>query len=1397
MKALVNEIVATLRHRLKSLGVVVSEFTGDSHLTRKEVELSQILVCTPEKWDVATRKEDHKIPEDKLKLVIIDEVHLLNDSRGPVLETLVARLKERIREDKERNGCRMVGLSATLPNYQDVGQFLGVPSKNIFYFDGSFRPVPLSLEYVGITERKRFKQMILTKEILYRKVMERVKHSQILIFVHSRKNCLRTGQELKEMAFADDLLSLFVGDLTESKQILKTQKDSFVNPDLAELVEYGIGIHHAGLERNDRNLVEDLFADKHLAVLISTATLAWGVNLPAKTVIIKNTQVYSPELGRWTELNMQDLLQMLGRAGRPFFDKEGEGIIITSSEELRMYLSLTNEQLPIESQLLAHLPEILNSEISLGNVTDLKTALTWLDQTYFALRLEKNPKFYEMKNNSSPDKSTLLKYKLNLIHSSAVHLEQHGMVRYDRNRGMFESTPEGKIASEFYIKCNTLKNYSENLTEDLNSIDLLKVFTMADEFQYVTNREEELPELEKLKSSVPYPVKGTLEQPSAKINILLQCYIGGISLEGYALAADMVYISQNGQRLFRAMYQIALKKNLGQLSLRVLEFCKMVEQRMWSVQSPLRQFMDLPEKLFRRIEQQEHLTWDHLHSMSAEQLAVVIKNEKLSRKIHKFLRLFPKLDINVYVQPVTRGQVKVQIELTQKFHWNYDLHGGSLFFWIFVLDVDEESLIFAEQIYIKPNKKEMSFDFMLPLLEPLQPHYFIKVVSDNWLNCQTTIPLLFTSLILPKKFPAPSEIETEKVLSLADLLRQKERQSSDQTDSSARELAANFLFKNQIFVLNVLQSNLFEEIWNSYQSMFIGANSNSGKFVLSLLSVIKLASNDPERESRSLLLFPDETAMNQKLEMISRLCGMLQCGNYILSGNVARDIKGFKKKNNFLILSTAQNFDKFTRNPNRRAGQLKKIKLVIISQLEAMNLSCGGIFETTLIRLRYLFSQMELKVRFIALATSVANYTDLTDFLGIEPAMTFNSHPSILNNFINLLFYSFAAVDPTPRFVSMAKQFYRMLKINSFRQKLSVAYVDSLKSAKILLSNLVKHLAKDRIFLKNESLALTSLSSQVSDVYLKFFLDNCCAYLHSHQPLAIRTKILDLFRSGEIRVLVVTKGLFREVSFPHRVDISVTFDSDHFSLMDHLTILGKNNRILYSQDAFKTLTEDIDFSKDLLSQIQDLPFSSSLCNSLLSGQNLKSIILSKTSRKEFLKRSLFEPVPVESNLLENLIEALNSEIVSEVIGSKHGSIDWLTWSFLYRRITANPNYYDLSSRSTDELSEFLSEIVENNVQDLEKNHCVLVEDDVNLQADNLGVIASYYGIRVESMGIFANVVGDGVSWEGLFETFASLPEFEDPQTRSLCLMNQEITKQLYSQTRFKLFDPTNPEAGIK
>lgn len=105
------------------------------------------------------------------------------------------------------------------------------------------------------------------------------------------------------------------------------------------------------MSRYDRENVESLFADGHIRVLVSTMTLAWGVNLPAHTVIIKGTQLYNPEKGAWVEISLLDVMQMMGRAGRPQFDTVGEGIIITGYNELNYYLSLTTIQLPIESQV--------------------------------------------------------------------------------------------------------------------------------------------------------------------------------------------------------------------------------------------------------------------------------------------------------------------------------------------------------------------------------------------------------------------------------------------------------------------------------------------------------------------------------------------------------------------------------------------------------------------------------------------------------------------------------------------------------------------------------------------------------------------------------------------------------------------------------------------------------------------------------------------------------------------------------------------------------------------------------------------------------------------------------------------------------------------------------------
>lgn len=157
MRSLVQEMVGNFGKRLASYNLTVSELTGDHQLSREQIAATQIIVCTPEKWDIITRKGGDKTFTQLVRLVIIDEIHLLHDERGPVLECIVARTIRNIETTQE--DVRLVGLSATLPNYQDVATFLRVKNdKGLFYFDNSFRPVALEQQYIGVTEKKAIKR---------------------------------------------------------------------------------------------------------------------------------------------------------------------------------------------------------------------------------------------------------------------------------------------------------------------------------------------------------------------------------------------------------------------------------------------------------------------------------------------------------------------------------------------------------------------------------------------------------------------------------------------------------------------------------------------------------------------------------------------------------------------------------------------------------------------------------------------------------------------------------------------------------------------------------------------------------------------------------------------------------------------------------------------------------------------------------------------------------------------------------------------------------------------------------------------------------------------------------------------------------------------------------------
>ena len=260
------------------------------------------------------------------------------DERGAVIESVVARLHRTV--EIRQKQVRIVALSATLPNYEDVATFLHVPPTGLFFFGPEHRPVPLEQQFLGLQLPKNDRQQRERKmnEACYDVVVDSIRRGyQVMVFVHSRKGTSDTASALAELALDDGTLeSLFYtkgkdGPNGEAYRRYCDRVNKSRNREVGLHFENGIGIHHAGMLRGDRKLTEQMFNDGAIKVLCCTATLAWGVNLPAHSVVIKGTEVYNPEKGGIVDLSILDVQQIFGRAGRPQFDSSGEATMIVSS----------------------------------------------------------------------------------------------------------------------------------------------------------------------------------------------------------------------------------------------------------------------------------------------------------------------------------------------------------------------------------------------------------------------------------------------------------------------------------------------------------------------------------------------------------------------------------------------------------------------------------------------------------------------------------------------------------------------------------------------------------------------------------------------------------------------------------------------------------------------------------------------------------------------------------------------------------------------------------------------------------------------------------------------------------------------------------------------------------
>ena len=311
--------------------VTVGISTGDYDKADPWLQRYDIIVTTNEKADSLLRHRAKWM--DEITLVVADEVHLLNEAeRGPTLEIVLARLMQ------VNSNIQILALSATINNVDEIADWLKCQ-----YVITEWRPVTLK-EGVLLNEEIQFKDGDArkiekkTRNPIINLVLNTIKSGgQALVFTSTRKNSASVAKQISE--YTVEVLSKPMRRTLEheAEHILNTGERTRLSENLADLVRCGTAFHHAGLAGAHRKAIEDLFREGKIKALTATPTLAFGVNLPARTVVIQDYRRYEVGYGYYP-IAVLEYKQMAGRAGRPKYDKVGESILIAKTADEADYL---------------------------------------------------------------------------------------------------------------------------------------------------------------------------------------------------------------------------------------------------------------------------------------------------------------------------------------------------------------------------------------------------------------------------------------------------------------------------------------------------------------------------------------------------------------------------------------------------------------------------------------------------------------------------------------------------------------------------------------------------------------------------------------------------------------------------------------------------------------------------------------------------------------------------------------------------------------------------------------------------------------------------------------------------------------------------------------------------
>ncbi|KAK9806413.1 hypothetical protein WJX73_003409 [Symbiochloris irregularis] len=522
-RALVQERVKDWQGRFRHMSLECKELTGDTGmLDVHELDNADIICTTPEKFDAVTRKR-----QDQGGMRFLGEVGLLPIAR-----------------------VRFIAISATVPNIQDLGSWLEVPSGGVMVFGDELRPVKLRTVVKGYAPTKTdflFEKRL--NDYLLGVIQEHSQQKPTLVFCSSRKGVADTALHIAK----------------------------------------------------DRAAVEDLFRSRMLAVLCTTSTLAMGVNLPAHLVIIKGTRLWAgaQEDGAskgFKEYDRSACLQMIGRAGRPQFDNEGVAVIMTASNNVRRYNTLALGQELLESQLQGPMAEHLNAEIVLRTVTDVSQAIMWVCSTFMYIRVKQNPSFYGMPANLHTARSIEGALKDRVIMSTLRDLAQHGLVEMDDQAFSFTSTEPGRLMAHHYIRLKTMIAITA-LDSHASMPDLLMLIARSTECSSIKIKRGEKKQLNQINKQLGHDrleycilddhrsdrPKERLGSGPEKSFVMVNATLSNESTEGFdqSMKQDLDQVIRDGKRITSCMVRYFAWSRQLAAAANALILQKCLQKRMW------------------------------------------------------------------------------------------------------------------------------------------------------------------------------------------------------------------------------------------------------------------------------------------------------------------------------------------------------------------------------------------------------------------------------------------------------------------------------------------------------------------------------------------------------------------------------------------------------------------------------------------------------------------------------------------------------------------------------------------------------------------------------------------------------------------------------------------------